>query len=132
MNMIMKATDAACRWLMQRLPARRYYIMTGACSEKRSGGVGAGRGQGEDGRRRGCRPGSTCCAPTCGSRPHDMLDMWTRTLVGQIAANVVGYNGHLANGLTALFIACGQDVANVANAAAGMTASTARPRAIST
>ena len=28
---------------------------------------------------------------------------------------------HLANGLTALFIACGQDVANVANAAVGVT-----------
>src|SRR4029077_372830 len=43
------------------------------------------------------------------------------TLLGQVAANVVGYNGHLANGLTAFFIACGQDVANVANAATGIT-----------
>jgi hydroxymethylglutaryl-CoA reductase (NADPH) len=33
----------------------------------------------------------------------------------------VGYNGHYANGLTAIFIACGQDVANVANAAVGIT-----------
>ena len=32
-----------------------------------------------------------------------------------------GYNGHYANGLTALFIACGQDVANVANSAVGIT-----------
>jgi len=36
-------------------------------------------------------------------------------------ANAVGYNGHYANGLTALFIACGQDVANVVNSAVGIT-----------
>jgi hydroxymethylglutaryl-CoA reductase (NADPH) len=34
---------------------------------------------------------------------------------------VVGYNGHFANGLAAIFIACGQDVANLANAAVGTT-----------
>src|SRR5262249_36630306 len=54
--------------------------------------------------------------------PAQMLEMWYVTLMGQIAANVVGYNGHVANGLTALFIACGQDVANVVNAASGVTA----------
>ncbi|MEQ1727706.1 MAG: hydroxymethylglutaryl-CoA reductase, partial [Vicinamibacterales bacterium] len=31
------------------------------------------------------------------------------------------FNAHYANGLTAIFIACGQDVANVANAAVGIT-----------
>jgi hydroxymethylglutaryl-CoA reductase (NADPH) len=53
--------------------------------------------------------------------PAGMIDMWRRKLISQVAANVVGYNGHLANGLTALFIACGRDVANVADAAAGVT-----------
>jgi hydroxymethylglutaryl-CoA reductase (NADPH) len=36
-------------------------------------------------------------------------------------AHAAGYNAHLANGLAAVFIACGQDVANVANAAVGVT-----------
>jgi hydroxymethylglutaryl-CoA reductase (NADPH) len=47
--------------------------------------------------------------------------MWRRTVVGHLQANAMGYNGHYANGLTALFIACGQDVANVANSAVGIT-----------
>ncbi|MBI3941098.1 MAG: hydroxymethylglutaryl-CoA reductase, partial [Acidobacteria bacterium] len=36
-------------------------------------------------------------------------------------ANSVGYNGQYANGLTAMFIATGQDVANVVNSACGVT-----------
>jgi hydroxymethylglutaryl-CoA reductase (NADPH) len=36
-------------------------------------------------------------------------------------ADTKGYNGHLANGLAALFIACGQDVGNLPNCAVGIT-----------
>src|SRR5437867_3080938 len=36
-------------------------------------------------------------------------------------AGVIGYNGQYANGLAAIFIACGQDVANVVNSAVGIT-----------
>ncbi len=36
-------------------------------------------------------------------------------------ANAIGYNGHYANGLAAIFVACGQDVANIANSAVGIT-----------
>ena len=38
-----------------------------------------------------------------------------------LQAGALGYNAHYANGLTAMFIACGQDVANVANSAVGIT-----------
>ena len=56
MNMIMKATDVACRWLMEWAPASRYYVITGSCSEKRAGGAGARRREGQDCRRRVRRP----------------------------------------------------------------------------
>jgi len=42
-------------------------------------------------------------------------------MVGHVQAGALGYNGHYANGLTAIFIACGQDVANVANSSVGVT-----------
>ena len=47
--------------------------------------------------------------------------MWHRTMIAQLSANVVGYNGQFANGLAAMFIACGQDVANVVNSSVGIT-----------
>ena len=47
--------------------------------------------------------------------------MWQRTMQGQVQAGSIGYNGHVANGLTAMFIACGQDVANVVNGSVAFT-----------
>jgi len=43
--------------------------------------------------------------------PAAMADLWQRTVLGHLQAGTLGYNGHIANGLAALFIACGQDVA---------------------
>jgi hydroxymethylglutaryl-CoA reductase (NADPH) len=53
--------------------------------------------------------------------PEQLIDMWHNTMLGHVQANAMGYNAHYANGLAAIFIACGQDVANVANAAIGIT-----------
>src|SRR5207244_2858346 len=53
--------------------------------------------------------------------PAQLLEMWHHTVLGHLQANVIGYNGHYANGLAAIFIACGQDVANIANSAIGIT-----------
>ncbi|HBL28523.1 MAG TPA: 3-hydroxy-3-methylglutaryl-CoA reductase, partial [Acidobacteria bacterium] len=47
--------------------------------------------------------------------------VWRHTVLGHLQGGTLGYNGHAANGLTALFIACGQDVANVANSAVSVT-----------
>jgi len=53
--------------------------------------------------------------------PKGIAEVWHHTVIGHLQANAIGFNAHYANGLTALFIACGQDVANVANAAVGIT-----------
>jgi hydroxymethylglutaryl-CoA reductase (NADPH) len=53
--------------------------------------------------------------------PRQIVEMWHDTMLGHLQANAIGFNAHYANGLTAIFIACGQDVANVANAAVGIT-----------
>jgi hydroxymethylglutaryl-CoA reductase (NADPH) len=50
-----------------------------------------------------------------------MTDTWRRSVIGHLHAHSVGFNAQYANGLAAIFIACGQDVANVANAAVGVT-----------
>ena len=51
----------------------------------------------------------------------ELQRFWQSTVQAHLQAASLGYNGHLANGLTALFIATGQDVANVANSAVGIT-----------
>ena len=120
MNMIVKAADRACRWLIENGHAPRHYVFSGAESEKRaSGGLFAG-GKGKTATA-GVRLPPRIVRAWLHTTPEALADVWHRTALGHLQAGTLGYNGHVANGLTALFIACGQDVANVANAAVGIT-----------
>ncbi len=120
MNMIAKAGDAVCRWMAAQHPGSRYLLFSGMCSEKRASGFVMLRGKGK--------------RVTAGALiPHDVLRMylhvtaeqllrvWQSTVIGHLQAGALGYNAHYANGLAAIFIATGQDVANVTNSAVGIT-----------
>jgi hydroxymethylglutaryl-CoA reductase (NADPH) len=56
-----------------------------------------------------------------GVEPEALAALWRRTVVAHFESGAVGHNGHYANGLAAIFIACGQDVANIVNAAVGVS-----------
>ena len=120
MNMIVKATEQACRWIAERFAVRRYYVLSGCSSEKRASGSLL---RGGKGKRvvAGVRLPADVVRAVLHLSPGELVDLWRHTVIGHLQAGVLGYNGHYANGLTALFIACGQDVANVANAAVGIT-----------
>jgi hydroxymethylglutaryl-CoA reductase (NADPH) len=120
MNMIAKAADAICRWAREHYTIEHVLLFSGMCSEKRASGFVIVRGKGK--------------RVTAGALlPHGILKLylhvsaeqlfgvWQSTVIGHLQAGAIGYNAHYANGLTAIFIATGQDVANVTNAACGIT-----------
>ena len=53
--------------------------------------------------------------------PEAMHEYWRSSTVGTIQSGSIGAQGHYANGLAALFLATGQDVACVSEAAVGIT-----------
>lgn len=55
------------------------------------------------------------------SSPELMAEYWRTSTIGVIQSGAFGAQGHVANGLCALFMATGQDVACVAEAAVGVT-----------
>lgn len=120
MNMVVKAADAACRWLRHNLGAPRYYVFSGYNSEKRASGSLLRGGKGKTVTAGVLLP-RRVVQTVLHSTPEQLFDMWHHTVLGHLRTGALGYNGHYANGLTALFIATGQDVANVANAAVGVT-----------
>jgi hydroxymethylglutaryl-CoA reductase (NADPH) len=120
MNMIVKATDAACRWVAARYAVRRHYVLSGLSSEKRASGALFAGGKGKKVVAGALVPAGVARAYLHAS-PAALCDVWRRTALASWHNHTVGFNAHLANGLTALFIACGQDVANVVNAAVGIT-----------
>ena len=53
--------------------------------------------------------------------PEHMVNYWRMSALGGVLSGTVGVHGHYANGLAALYLACGQDVACVAESAVGVT-----------
>jgi hydroxymethylglutaryl-CoA reductase (NADPH) len=120
MNMIVKATDKACRFLLEHSEARRHYVFSGLESEKRASGSLFAGGKGKK-VVAGVRLPPRAVRAYLHTTPAAMADVWRHTVLGHLQGGTLGYNGHYANGLAALFIACGQDVANLANSAVGIT-----------
>ena len=50
-----------------------------------------------------------------------LADYWRLSTLGSVLSGAMGIQGHFANGLAALYIACGQDAACVAESAVGVT-----------
>ena len=117
-----KATLAACEWIQANHPAEPAYMLSGNIDtdKKHSHDQHAADPRQAGGRRGGHH------ATRCSS---ELMGVDTRTLfrarqIRNVGAFMAGaaYNGaHAANGLAALFIATGQDVANVAESHAGIT-----------
>jgi len=120
MNMIVKATEQACRWIVDHTRARRFYVFSGLDSEKRPSGALLAGGKGKKVTAGALLPRETVKSHLH-VNPEELVEMWQHTILGHLQANAIGYNGHYANGLAAIFIACGQDVANIVNSAVGIT-----------
>jgi hydroxymethylglutaryl-CoA reductase (NADPH) len=120
MNMIARATEAACLWIERCHRIRRFYLFSGLSSEKRASGALFGGGKGKK-VIAGARISRTVARAYLHVTPEQLQDVWQHAVRGHLHAHAAGANAHYANGLTALFLACGQDVANVTNSAVGIT-----------
>jgi hydroxymethylglutaryl-CoA reductase (NADPH) len=120
MNMIVKATERAGEWLVSQGMAPRFAVFSGLSSEKRASGFLLAGGKGKT-VVAGARITAEVLQPYMRVSPEQVAATWHDAVIGHLQANAIGFNAHYANGLTAMFIALGQDVANVANAAVGIT-----------
>ena len=120
-NMTGKATLAACEWIRANHPDRPRFILSGAIdTDKKHSAMNLIR-------TRGKRVIAEMTLRREVAR--DLLRVDTRMLyryrqiaaVGALQAGSAYSGAHSANGIAALFIATGQDVANVAESHAGLT-----------
>ena len=119
-NMVGRATFAACSWLLERTPGvRRFFLEGNLATDKKASHINLLH-------TRGKRVVAECTLPR-----HvlsqvlrvDATSLLAHNAVATVGSFLAGVNNnglHAANGITALFIACGQDVANVAEGSAGI------------
>ena len=119
-NMVGRATFAACQWLERRASGvRRFYLESNFATDKKASHVNMMR-------TRGKRVTAEAVIPRAVLREGLRVDPETLQAhagVANVGALLSGTNNnglHSANAITALFIATGQDVANVAEGSAAL------------
>lgn len=126
-NMVTIATQAACDYIRAHAPVQPRHIFVEA---NLSGDKKASAQSFQS--VRGRKVSAECVVPAAvlSKRLHTdaaaMEEYWRMSALGGVLSGTVGVQGHYANGLAALFLATGQDVACVSEAAVGVTRFEAR------
>ena len=121
-NMVTFASDAICKLILENFPiAPQYWFLEANFSgDKKSTAKSMGH-------VRGKRVVADITVPRAlveqrlHTTPERMVEYWCAGAIGGVLSGATGIQGHFANGLAALYLACGQDVACVAESATGIT-----------
>ncbi|MGR9099236.1 MAG: hydroxymethylglutaryl-CoA reductase [Gammaproteobacteria bacterium] len=121
-NMITVATDAICAFIKNRAPvgSNRCYIDGNASGDKKASLQALGSVRGKRVSAEIVIPG-TVVKKLLQTSATEMADYWRMAAIGGIISGTTGIQAHFANALAALYIACGQDAACVAESAVGVT-----------
>jgi hydroxymethylglutaryl-CoA reductase (NADPH) len=121
-NMVTLATEAICAWVTQHTPVRpRYSFLEANLSGDKKASAQSfllvrGRKVSAE-----TRLPADLVAKRLRTTPERLVDFWRMSAMGGALSGTIGLQGHYANGLAALYLACGQDVACVAESAVGIT-----------
>ena len=118
MNMVNLAVDRVCRHVVAAMPCEHVYLRANYSSDKKPAAINLFRPYGKEVAIDLTMPGEVVRSHL-GVSPRELVDFGATGRLGSIQAGALGTNAHFANGLAAIFIACGQDVAQVVNASIG-------------
>jgi hydroxymethylglutaryl-CoA reductase (NADPH) len=121
-NMVTIATDAVCEFIATNCPVKpAYFFVEGNMSGDKKASAQSFQSV------RGKKVAAEVRLPRkivermLHTTPEKMADYWRMSALGGVLSGTIGVQGHYANGLAAMFIACGQDAACVSEAAVGVT-----------
>ena len=120
-NMVSKATRHACLWILDQNPPglAHFSLAANFDTDKKHSQVNTLHSRGKRVVAEVTLP-AAMVRDVMHTTPEALFKQRQLSNMGAMMAGSVNNGAHFANGLTALFIACGQDVANIAEASAGM------------
>lgn len=121
-NMVTVASEAACHFIVEQAPQTicHWYLEGNLSGDKKTTMLSF----------LGCRGKKVVAEAVLKkslvrrilhSTPEEMVRYCRLSTLGGVQSGSVGVNGHYANGLVGIFIACGQDAACVSEASVGIT-----------
>jgi len=121
-NMVTIATEVICAYILQHCPIKPEYSFVEAnlSGDKKASAQSLQTVRGKKVSAEVYIPAELVHA-RLHTTPQRMADYWRMGAMGAVLSGTIGIQGHFANGLAALYIACGQDAACVAESAVGVT-----------
>jgi hydroxymethylglutaryl-CoA reductase (NADPH) len=121
-NMVTLATQRICDFMLEHAPVRprRAYVEGNLSGDKKASAQAFNGLRGKKVIAEVKLP-AALVERHLHATPREMEDYWRMSAMGGVLSGTIGVQGHFANGLAALFIACGQDPACVAECAVGVT-----------
>jgi hydroxymethylglutaryl-CoA reductase (NADPH) len=121
-NMVTLATEAICAYIQEQSPIKPQYFFVEAnlSGDKKASAQSYLLVRGKKVCAEVMVP-ADLVAKRLHTTPEHMVKYWTMSAMGGVLSGSMGVQGHYANGLAALYLACGQDVACVAESAVGVT-----------
>ena len=121
MNMVTIATKAACEVVERETAASLVALSGNLCTDKKPAAINAVEGRGRSVTADVVVP-SEVVADTLDTTPDAIAEINTRkNLLGSAKAGALGFNAHVANPVAAMFLATGQDEAQVVEGANAIT-----------
>lgn len=119
-NMVTLVTDQILKKILAQAPHQPtvYYIEGNMSGDKKANIKSLGKVRGRKVVAEVTIP-KTIVKEVLKSSPENIVKFWQTGTLGGVQMGAVGNLGHVTNALTAIFIACGQDVACIAEAAIG-------------
>jgi hydroxymethylglutaryl-CoA reductase (NADPH) len=121
-NMVTLATEAICSYIESHSPIQPQYFFVEAnlSGDKKASAQSFLLVRGKKVSAEALLP-AELITKRLHTTPEHMVNYWRMSALGGVLSGTLGVHGHYANGLAALYLACGQDVACVAESAVGVT-----------
>lgn len=121
-NMVTLCTDAICRYIAESAPVKpaTWYVEGNLSGDKKATAIAFTTVRGKKVTAE-ATIARNLVESVLHTTPELMMEYWRTSVLNGVQSGSIGVNGQFANGLAALFLACGQDVACVAEASVGTT-----------
>ena len=121
-NMVTFCTDEICKFIISNAPVKPefWFIESNYAGDKKATTLSYTHVRGKKVTAEIVLP-EAIVKKVLRTTPKKMEEYWRTSTLGIVQSGAIGAQGHFANGLAALFIATGQDVACVSEASTGIT-----------
>lgn len=121
-NMVTFATEQICQYIIQNSPIKpkHWFVEANMSGDKKASFESFQTVRGKKVTAEVCIP-DKMVTQYLHTTTKKMAEYWRLSAIGGSLSGTIGMQGHYANGLAALYLACGQDVACVSESAIGVT-----------